>query len=335
VLSRDLLSQRTGQSTVTAAVLQARRTLDAARATLRDAEGELAALRGQREAARATAQQMDELATDARARADEAARLYITASRGGGDALDSLDSVFGAGNDLLAGLGTMQRVSELTGDPDALRATADRLDADAEAAEARAADAWAAVDAVPVEAAQQKVDEAEAAVADAEAGLASAQSQLAASSVTAIDNLPTDSGQLSDQGWSAPVAGRITDGFGPRPNKPLAGVNDFHRGTDVAASCGSPVFAATGGTVVEAGRNGSLGNWILVDHGDGVTTGYGHLVDGGILVATGDRVEAGQLIGAVGSTGASTGCHLHYEVRLGGVAIDAVPFMAARGIQLG
>ena len=117
--------------------------------------------------------------------------------------------------------------------------------------------------------------------------------------------------------------------------KPVAGVNDFHRGTDLAASCGSPVFAATGGTVVQAGRNGSLGNWILVDHGDGVTTGYGHLVDGGILVSTGDRVEAGALIGAVGSTGASTGCHLHFEVRLGGIAIDAVPFMAARGIQLG
>lgn len=112
-------------------------------------------------------------------------------------------------------------------------------------------------------------------------------------------------------------------------------MNEFHRGTDVAASCGSPIFAATGGIVVEARASGSYGNWILLEHGSGVQTGYAHLSDGGILVSPGESVAAGQLIGAVGSTGASTGCHLHFEVRLDGTAVDAVPFMAARGIQLG
>jgi murein DD-endopeptidase MepM/ murein hydrolase activator NlpD len=160
-------------------------------------------------------------------------------------------------------------------------------------------------------------------------------SRLASSSATVIESLPSDSGQLSDQGWSSPVAGRITDNFGPRPNKPLPGVNDFHRGTDIAASCGSPVFAATTGVVAQAGANGSLGNWILIEHGAGVATGYGHLAPGGILVSAGQSVTAGQLIGMVGTTGASTGCHLHFEVHLDGVAVDAVPFMAARGVSLG
>ena len=112
-------------------------------------------------------------------------------------------------------------------------------------------------------------------------------------------------------------------------------MNDFHRGTDLAATCGTPVFAATNGTVAVSGPNGGLGNWILIDHGSGVTTGYGHLTSGGVFVSPGEAVTAGQLIGAVGSTGASTGCHLHFEVHLDGVAVDSVPFMAARGIPLG
>ena len=95
------------------------------------------------------------------------------------------------------------------------------------------------------------------------------------------------------------------------------------------------LLAATSGVVVEARANGSYGNWILLDHGAGVSTGYAHLIDGGILVAPGATVTAGQLIGMVGSTGASTGCHLHFEVRLDGVAVDARPFMAARGITIG
>jgi len=87
--------------------------------------------------------------------------------------------------------------------------------------------------------------------------------------------------------------------------------------------------------VVEARRNGTYGNWILIDHGSGISTGYAHLADGGYAVSAGQTVAAGQLIGAVGSTGASTGCHLHFEVRLGGIAVDAIPFMAGRGITLG
>ncbi len=143
-----------------------------------------------------------------------------------------------------------------------------------------------------------------------------------------------DRGQLSSQGWTKPAYGRITDNYGPRPGRP-AGANAYHRGTDIGASCGANLYAATGGTVVYAGPNGSYGNWVLLSHGDGVSTGYAHIRDGGIYVGVGDRVAAGEVIAAVGSTGASTGCHLHYEVRIDGSAVDPVPFMRDRGAPLG
>ena len=79
---------------------------------------------------------------------------------------------------------------------------------------------------------------------------------------------------------------------------------------------------------------GGYGNFVQVDHGGGVSTGYGHQVNGGIMVSVGQRVEVGQRIGTVGSTGNSTGCHLHFETRQGGVAADPVPLMSARGIRL-
>lgn len=138
----------------------------------------------------------------------------------------------------------------------------------------------------------------------------------------------------SSQGWVAPVPGHITDGFGLRPARP-AGAQPFHAGTDIAAACGSPISAAVAGTVVSSGPYGTYGNWILVDSGDGISTGYAHIADGTLLVGVGDHVDVGQVIALVGNTGAVTGCHLHFEVRIVGTAIDAVPFMASRGAALG
>jgi murein DD-endopeptidase MepM/ murein hydrolase activator NlpD len=325
----------------TAALSQARLRLDAAVADLRRAEAALADARETREVARAIAERLQVVADDAKLEADAAMRVYFAAAQGDGTTFSSMDAVFGAGHDLLAGLGGVARVAQIHGDADQLFAIAQRRGDAAEAAQARADAAWEAVDAVPVEDRQADVRSAEAAVAAARQALTSLQSRdfdtrLASSDVSLLlESLPADSGQLSAQGWSSPVAGRITDNFGPRPNKPLPGVNDFHRGTDLAASCGTPVFAATDGVVLSAGPNGGLGNWILIEHGEGVDTGYGHLSPGGILVAPGQTVTAGQLIGTVGTTGASTGCHLHYEVHLDGTAVDAVPFMAARGVTLG
>jgi murein DD-endopeptidase MepM/ murein hydrolase activator NlpD len=317
------------------ALLAARTALDTAEATLSGAEAELAAAVSTREIARGIAEHVQTLADADREQADIATRAYLAASQGDGAAMTSMQAVFGAGNDLLAGLAGVQRVTQITGDAEKLQAIAAQRSEEAAASEAQAQAAWDAVDAVPVDALEAAVAEAESAVAAARAALSSVQSNVASTSVALIDSLPRDAGQLSQQGWASPVTGRKSDGYGPRPNKPIAGVNEFHRGTDIAAGCGTPLFAATGGTVLEARPNGSYGNWVLIDHGAGVSTGYAHLAVGGVLVSAGQLVSPGQLIGTVGSTGASTGCHLHFEVRLGGVAIDAEPFMAARGIRLG
>ena len=98
---------------------------------------------------------------------------------------------------------------------------------------------------------------------------------------------------------------------------------------------GSPIYAAHAGTVVYAGWFGTYGYWIEIDDGDGIQTGYAHIRPGGIFVRVGQQVSAGQNIASVGQTGAATGPHLHFEVRLNEVAVNAQPFMAARGIILG
>ncbi len=140
-------------------------------------------------------------------------------------------------------------------------------------------------------------------------------------------------GKISTTGWVRPSGGHISSPFGFRIN-PFTLSYAFHAGTDFGANCNSPIFAAHGGTVVYAGPNGGYGNFVLIDNGNGLTTGYGHIVNGGIRVSIGQPVGPGQPIALIGSTGHSTGCHLHYEVRENGVAVDSVPFMRANGIEL-
>ena len=140
-------------------------------------------------------------------------------------------------------------------------------------------------------------------------------------------------GKISRTGWVRPAGGHISSPFGFRIN-PFTHSYAFHAGTDLAANCNSPIFAAHGGTVLYAGPNGGYGNFVLIDNGNGMSTGYGHIVNGGVHVRVGQPVGPGQPIAAVGSTGHSTGCHLHYEVRQNGNAIDAVPFMRNNGIEL-
>ncbi|MCL2796348.1 MAG: M23 family metallopeptidase [Microbacteriaceae bacterium] len=139
--------------------------------------------------------------------------------------------------------------------------------------------------------------------------------------------------QVSASGWVAPIRGWITAGFGPRP-APCAGCSTWHEGVDIADPAGTPTHAAHAGTVVYAGWYGDYGNFILIDDGDGVSTAYGHNIDGGIVVSVGQHVVAGQVIGHVGSTGHSTGPHLHFEVRLNGVQINPIPWMSQHGAPL-
>lgn len=122
--------------------------------------------------------------------------------------------------------------------------------------------------------------------------------------------------------FSWPVTGTITSPFGWRSN-PFGGAPEFHQGLDIAAPTGTTVTAAAGGTVIMAQWYGGYGNYILIDHGGGYSTGYGHL--SAIYVSNGQAVKRGQAIGAVGSTGASTGPHLHFEVRIDGKPVDPAP----------
>jgi murein DD-endopeptidase MepM/ murein hydrolase activator NlpD len=100
----------------------------------------------------------------------------------------------------------------------------------------------------------------------------------------------------------------------------------MHPGIDLAGAYGTPVYATADGTVLRAGWNsGGYGNLVELDHGRGITTRYGHM--SAILVREGDHITRGQQIGRMGSTGRSTGNHLHYEVRIDGRAVNPIPFM--------
>ncbi len=116
-----------------------------------------------------------------------------------------------------------------------------------------------------------------------------------------------------------PVNGHVTSGYGMRMH-PLLGFTRMHKGIDIGAPWGSPIYAATDGTVVMAGRNGGYGNFVKLAHAGGLGTGYGHMSK--IAVRAGQHVGKGQVIGYVGSTGMSTGPHVHYELYKNGVAIN-------------
>jgi murein DD-endopeptidase MepM/ murein hydrolase activator NlpD len=176
-----------------------------------------------------------------------------------------------------------------------------------------------------VEADYQVGEQVRAAAAAAAAAAAEAARLAAAAAGGAI---------VGQNGWYKPTYGGITSGYGMRLN-PYSHVWRLHAGTDMSSGCGKPIYAAHAGTVSYAAWLGSYGNFILIDNGDGIQTGYGHIVNGGTLVSRGQQVEGGQLIAYVGTTGGSTGCHLHYEVRINGVATDAVPFMRNQGVTLG
>jgi murein DD-endopeptidase MepM/ murein hydrolase activator NlpD len=108
-----------------------------------------------------------------------------------------------------------------------------------------------------------------------------------------------------------PVKGWVTSGFGPRLS-PFSGQPAMHRGVDISVPENTPVVAPANGVITLAGWDGGLGNAIKIDHGYGYQTVYGHLNK--VLVRHGQRVKRGDLIGLVGSTGLSTGPHLHYQV---------------------
>jgi murein DD-endopeptidase MepM/ murein hydrolase activator NlpD len=122
----------------------------------------------------------------------------------------------------------------------------------------------------------------------------------------------------------APVRGILTSGFGTRSD-PMTHGPGLHQGVDIAAAAGQPVFAAADGLVVLAASTSGYGEAVFLAHGFGVTTRYGHLSE--LDVRPGQRVHRGDLIGRVGSTGRSTGAHLHYEVRLDGLPVNPLAYI--------
>ncbi len=122
-----------------------------------------------------------------------------------------------------------------------------------------------------------------------------------------------------------------TSGFGTRYD-PFNGNTAMHAGLDMAGSYGEPVYAAAEGIVDTAAKSGAYGNLVQVEHGKGIATRYGHL--SAILVHPGEHVSQGQLIARMGSTGRSTGTHLHFEVRLDGRAVNPRPYLDASAFML-
>lgn len=133
--------------------------------------------------------------------------------------------------------------------------------------------------------------------------------------------------------YRKPVIGEVefTSGFGVRSD-PFYGRPAMHTGLDFRAASGDPVRATANGKVASSGWSGGYGRLVEIDHGNGLSTRYGHLSE--INVKVGDSVKIGQIIGAVGSTGRSTGPHLHYETRIDGDAVDPQKFLRA-GVRLG
>lgn len=137
------------------------------------------------------------------------------------------------------------------------------------------------------------------------------------SSGNSSSNSNNNSAPTGKMQWPVPASHTITSKYGYRIH-PISGVKKFHAGIDIGAPGGSDIVAAESGTVLSAsfGYNGGYGNYIVINHGNGVTTRYAHCSN--LYVSAGAKISKGQKIAAVGSTGASTGNHLHFEVRVGG-----------------
>jgi murein DD-endopeptidase MepM/ murein hydrolase activator NlpD len=296
--------------------------------------------------------QADAAQTAASKSRQQAAELAARLSRSGGDDISTRLFFSGAkAKSLLAQLGLASMVkSQSAGlyekaiqDQNTAQSLTDQAEV-AKAALKILADAAQAA----FETAAAAAEAAAAALSEQQDNIARLQAQLA-TLTTNVDHLESEytagikaqwgdaaglgAGKISSTGWARPAGGRISSPFGFRLN-PYTNAYAFHAGTDLGASCNSPIFAAHGGTVTYAGWNGGYGNFVLIEDGDGISTGYGHIVDGGVHVTIGQTVGVGQPIALVGSTGHSTGCHLHFEVRNGGIATDAVPFMRDNGIEL-
>lgn len=135
---------------------------------------------------------------------------------------------------------------------------------------------------------------------------------------------PVESGTLGPSGTHRPAEGPITSRYGMRRH-PITGVVKLHDGLDIGAACGTPIRALRAGTVEQRRFHPAYGWWLIVDHHDGLRTGYAHAQHW--VVSMGETVSAGQILGSVGSTGYSTGCHLHFMAWQHGTLVNPHPLL--------
>jgi murein DD-endopeptidase MepM/ murein hydrolase activator NlpD len=269
------------------------------------------------------------------------ALMLYTRGSGSTTSIALLGAVDGSG-DLVEGKHYLQRVNDkrqadvtrvtrLQAELDRQQAAAAAQKEQADAARAAAADEKAKLDelAARQQASRDAAASAEARVNGAVGSLRAQQERLEAEYRAESDRVA----QLLGDGGGAPmgngtfirpVGAPVTSSFGYRSD-PVTGVTAFHAGIDYGASCGTPIKAAGTGVVVTGGPNGGYGNMTLLNHGGGMATLYGH--QSSIIVSAGQTVNQGQVIGYVGSTGKSTGCHLHFEVRVNGNPVNPAAYL--------
>ena len=157
--------------------------------------------------------------------------------------------------------------------------------------------------------------EAEAEDLQARSAELAAKIVAAQGAAVAVGSAPAPSGS---GGFIFPASGTITSTFGPRWGR-------MHEGVDIAGGAGSPIRAAASGTVIVAGWQGGYGNLVVIDHGGGISTAYGH--NSSLAVSVGQQVSQGQTIAGMGTTGHSTGVHCHFEGRVNGGAVDPMGYL--------
>ncbi len=338
-----------------ASLQKQRQSLDSSLTSL---EAQVAASNARFAAAQADADRFAAMAAEVQAKVDETVRqidkaqadmrksalLLYTQHDGGANMLSLLTATDGSGA-LVEGQHYLQRVSTKRRH-DAVKVT--RLKSDLETQKAQIAEQQKAADDARAAAAAEK-EQLDALIAQQEQSRAAAAANeqqtgaLVASLQTKQEAIEADLTAASNaymaqlrnspdttpgpSGFIRPVSGPITSPFGYRTD-PITGATAFHSGIDFGASCGTPIKAAATGTVfqvVPEASSGGYGNMTIIKHGGNIATLYGH--QSSIVVSPGQTVLIGQVIGYVGSTGKSTGCHLHWEVRINGTPVNPAAYL--------
>ncbi|WP_157721850.1 murein hydrolase activator EnvC family protein [Tumebacillus avium] len=207
-------------------------------------------------------------------------------------------------------------IDQLRADQEQLKVTKAKLDAQQKARRAKQEELRKTEQDLQAKAKNLKGDLAEALAAPAEDQMVVEQ---AYQNYTGPQFIQSVAGNGS-YAWPVPSSFAISSGYGMRGS-------EFHKGIDISAPIGTPFVAVADGVVVQAGSASGYGHWIVIDHGGGVTSVYGHMYGNGIYVSTGQTVRQGQVIGATGNDGYSTGPHLHLSMQSGGGYVNPLAFL--------